>query len=331
MTLVLVPLVSGLVLLGIVLADIVWTTLSVEGGAGPLTSRLTAGVWRGVKRIPGGARILAGPLTLGVGLATWIAGLWVGWTLVFAGAEQPIVDPVSGDPISLWDRAYFAGYSIFTLGNGDFAPKEGPWQIATTLATASGMLVITLTVSYVLSVLSAVTQKRSFASSVSGLGTRAEDILTASWNGQAFRGLEGFLRTFASDLNTLTANHKAYPVLHYFHSGQPQQAPATAIPALDEALTLLMFGVDEDARPPPSLVQAARRAVTNYLGTLEGAFVDPAEKPPPPAALDRLDEAGIPVLPPDTYEDSVETIAKRRRTLLGLARSDVRDWPSTSS
>lgn len=91
-----------------------------------------------------------------------------------------LVDTLERGPISWIDRFYFAGYTMFTLGNGDFAPKQGVWRILTTVTAASGMLFITLSVTYVLSVLDAVTQKRSFASDVSGLGSNGTEIVRTS-------------------------------------------------------------------------------------------------------------------------------------------------------
>jgi len=55
------------------------------------------------------------------------------------------------------------------MGNSDFTPTDGTWQIATSLTTASGMLFVTMGVSYVLSVLGAVVDKRSFASTVNNI------------------------------------------------------------------------------------------------------------------------------------------------------------------
>ncbi|XVH33461.1 ion channel (plasmid) [Haloferacaceae archaeon DSL9] len=45
---------------------------------------------------------------------------------------------------------YFTGYTIFTLGNGDFYPTAANWQVTTVLTSASGLLLITLIVTYVL-------------------------------------------------------------------------------------------------------------------------------------------------------------------------------------
>ncbi len=325
-----VSLVVGICLLAIVVIDLLWTTLWVEGGAGPLTDLLMAGTWDGFRRaVAGHSRLLtlSGPVILALGLVGWLVLLWAGWTLVFASAEFPLIDTVSGGPPSLTDRIYFTGYTIFTLGNGDFAPRTGRWQLATTLATGSGMLFVTLSVTYVLSVLDAVTQKRSFASSVSGLGSRSDDLLQTSWDGDEFCGLELSLNALTSQLNTLTANHKAYPVLHYFHSGQTDRAPVTSVVLLDEALTMLRFGVPESARPSDSIVRNARASVHSYLETLHDAFVDPADRTPPQPDLGPLRAAGIPTVSDDAFDASISDLHKRRRLLLGLVESDLRQWP----
>lgn len=321
----------GVALLLVGIVDLLWTTLWVEEGAGPLTSRLTALTWGTIRRVGRDEpRVLAvaGPAILLVGLTTWIALLWGGWTFVLASAEPALIDTLDRGPISWVDRAYFAGYAVFTLGNGDFAPGTGVPQIVTVLASASGLLLITLSVTYVLSVLEAVTQKRSFASDVSGLGSDAAEVVRTGWNGSDFDGLGVSLNTVATELNTLTSNHKAYPVLHYFYSRQPRRAPASRIAVLDEALTLLRFGVAQGARPPELVLRPARSSVQNYLGTVGDSFVTSADRTPSPPRLGSLREAGIPVVPDEEFHASIAALEERRRALLGLVESDAREWPS---
>ncbi|WP_313691838.1 ion channel [Halorarum halobium] len=327
-----VPLVLGVFFLLVAVVDLLWTTLWVEGGAGPLTTRLMTTTWNLLRRVLGHRpRLLSlsGPLILVTSLAMWIALLWIGWTLLFAGAENTLFDTRDAGPISWVERAYFVGYSMFTMGNGDFTPRDGVWQIATALMTASGMLFVTLSVTYVLSVLGAVTQKRSLASSIHGLGAGSAEILQRSWNGDSFDGLDVPLNTISAQLDTLTSNHKAYPILHYFYSPQTVQAPATNITVLDEALTLLRFGVAPQHRPSEIGVRQARSSVRNYLDTLGSAFVDPAPRSPPAPELALLRDGGVPTVPDEEFAASLEEVADRRRQLLGLVESDERRWPNS--
>ena len=324
-------LVLGVLLLAAVSVDLLWTTLWVQGGAGPLTSRVMSLVWQTLRRTVGHRRrlvTLSGPLILLTSLALWIALLWGGWTMLFAGAERALVDTREAGPISWAERVYYVGYSIFTLGNGDFTPRDGVWQTATVLATASGMLFVTLSVTYVLSVLGAVTQKRAFASGVSGLGGRSDDVLRESWDGEAFRGLERPLHTFSSQLDTLTANHRAYPILHYFYAARAKHAPAVSIVVLDELLTVLRFGTPAEHRPNHIAVESTRSSVQDYLDTLHSAFVEPANRSPPSPELDSLRAIGVPTVSDEEFAESLEGQEERRRQLLGLIESDLREWPT---
>jgi len=67
-----------------------------------------------------------------------------------------------------------------------------------------------------------------------------------------------------------------------------------AVVVLDESMTVLRFGVPDEDQPDAVLVENARSASQNYLETLNNAFIDPAERVPPPPDLDRLREEGVP-------------------------------------
>lgn len=327
----LLPLALGVLILAFTVVDLIWTTLWVDGGAGPLTARLSSSAWgalRTVSRDSQRVLRLAGPLVLVAGIATWVGLLWAGWTFVFAGSERPLIDTVNPSPIDWVDRFYFVGYTMFTLGNGDFAPVDGVWQVVAAATTASGMLFITLIVTYVLSVIDAVQQKRAFAASVIGLGTRGDLVVRSGWDGSDLDDLDLPLSALVTELNTLTTNHKAYPVLHYFYSSRADHAPAIAVPILDEALTILRFGVPERHRPSAPVVQSARSGVEGYLATLREAFIDPADSAPPPPRLAGLDRAGVPTVDDEAFVDAIDDLTDRRRALLGLVQADARDWPS---
>jgi len=324
----------GIVVLGITVVDLLWTTLWVEGGAGPLTAWVMAGTWAGIRTTVGQyprVRSLSGPVILVLTLSVWIVLLWGGWTLVFAGTPYTLIDTVGRGPVSWVDRIYFVGYTLFTLGNGDIVPRDGRWRLATTVTTASGMLFVTLSVSYILSVLDAVTQKRAFANGITGLGSHGTSIVRRGWTGEAFAGLELPLSASTTQLNRLVANHKAYPLLHYFHTTEAEHAPVVAIAILDDVLTLLRFGVAESDRPSRPITANARSSVDNYLELLRSAFIQPADRTPPPPDLHPLREAGIQTVSEEAFEESLAEMAERRRALLGLVEADMRQWPASET
>jgi hypothetical protein len=320
----------GATLLITAIVDILWTTLWVDGGSGPLSSRLTTWTWRGLRHLgdqQSRALSLSGPIILTATLVMWVGLIWGGWTLIFGGGENALIPSHDDVPVTWSGRAFFVAYSMFTMGNGDFYPPVGIWQIATSLTTASGMLFVTMGVSYILSVLGAVSNKRSFASSVSGMGADSETVVRSAWDGEDFDGLHLPLNSLASSLDTLADQHKSYPILHYYHSEQAKQASAMAVAVFDESMTILRFGVPDDNQPNRVLVENARSATQNYLETLNNAFIEPAEEPPPPPDLDRLRTESVPTVSDREFADALDDLTERRRKLLGIVNADAWHWP----
>ena len=302
----------------------------IDGGAGPATDRLSSVIWKATKKIAGKHSkplSLAGPLVLNATLAMWIGMLWFGWTLVFAGLDGSISPSHGNDPISWFDRIYYAGYLIFTLGNGDFSPNEGMWQIVSVLATGTGLLFITFGVTYLISILSAVTVKRSFAASIHGLGKTAEELAESAWNGNDFHDIDLLLDTYSEQLSSLTAQHIAYPVLHYYHAVSNESSMPTAVMVFDEALSIMKFAVPDEYHPNRLLLKEARSSVQHYLETLNQSFYKPSKNVPPLPDFQFLREAGIPLVPEKDYRKAYEKLQERRRKLLGIIEADARPWP----
>jgi hypothetical protein len=323
----------GVVLLVLVVVDLLWTTLWADGGAGPLSARLSAWAWSGLRIVASDrSRLLsiAGPAVLVLTLAAWVGLLWAGWTFVFAGSDTSLIDTSGGGPITWVERIYFVAYSMFTMGNGGYSPNGAAWQIATSLTTASGMLFVTLGVSYVLSVLGAVVDKRSFASTVTGIGTRGETIVRDAWDGEDLHELDLPLDTLGSEVSRLAQQHQAYPILHYYHSEDEGDASALAVAIFDEALTLLRFGVPEEHRPNEPLVDTARENTEGYIQTLSSKSIQPAEEPPPPPDLDRLRDAGVPTVSDEDFAARLDELTERRRKMRGVVTADAWRWPTVN-
>lgn len=312
----------GLLLIGVTLLDALWTTIAPRG-AGPITKRVARGLWAlGLsvhrRRSAHGLLTLIGPSLLVVATLVWVAGLWAGWLLVFSAEPETIVASLSKEPASLVERVYYVGFVLFTLGTGDYVPEGGLWQVLSVLASLSGLSVITLAITYVLSVVSAVATKRQLAGSIHSLGQTPSDLVGRAWDGDGFSGLEQQLPAIASALELHTQRHLAYPVLHYFHSADRRTALGPAVAVLDDALLLLAEGV-----------APTRSTIASFLGTLSEAFIEEADMPPPLPDLKGLTEAGIPVV----EDGSAETAAgasHRRRLLLGLVRDAGWEWESAS-
>lgn len=324
----------GIILIVLCIVDFTWTTLWIDGGAGPVTDRLSSVIWIAFKKVTGGRSkplSLAGPVVLSSTLVMWIMMLWSGWTLLFAGMEDSI-SPASGtDPISWFDLIYYAGYLIFTLGNGDFVPGEGASQIVSVLATGTGMLFITFGVTYLISILSAVTAKRSFASSIDGLGKSAEELVASAWNGKDFHDIDFLLDTYSEQLGSLTSQHIAYPVLHYYHASNNAASMPEAVAVLDEALSIMKFAVPAEHHPNTLLLKEMRSSLQLYLETLNKSFFKSSGSVPPLPDFSYLREMGIALTPDEEHPKVYEELKERRRKLLGVLEADERPWPNYKS
>lgn len=315
--------------------DALWTTIAPRG-AGPITKGIGRGLWSLGIRIhrsrEGGAHgllTLAGPLLLITALLTWVAGLWGGWLLVFSAEPATVLTSLTKEPASFVERVYYVGFVLFTLGTGDYVPAAGAWQVLSNLASLSGLVVVTLSITYVLPVVSAVVAKRQLAGSIHSLGRRPEELVQRCWDGAGFGGLDQHLPALASALETHSQRHLAYPVLHYFHSDDRHTALGPALAVLDDGLLLLSHGVAPDVRPAPAVLAPARSTVESFLGTLHESFIRGASSPPPSPHLGSLRDAGIPVVQPKEFDAAVAETSHRRKLLLGFVQDS--GWGGRSS
>ena len=320
----------GALLVAGMLLDALWTTLAPHG-AGPLSKRVARAWWSVSlalhKRIGAhGLLAFAGPALLVVAFFVWVAGLWGGWTLIFSADAGAVVDSTSKAPASLAGRIYYVGFVLFTLGTGDYVPVGGVWEVLSAVASLNGLFVVTLAITYMLSVLSAVTAKRQLAGSIFSLGDTPADLVRKAWDGQGFKGLDQHLPALAASLEHHTQRHLAYPILHYFHSTGRQTALGPAVAVLDEALLLLAEGVEAKVRPAPAVIEPTRRSLKSFLDTIGDAFIKPAPSAPAPPVLEPLRAAGVPVVRGETFRDASARHDRRRRLLLGLVEDSGWSW-----
>lgn len=331
--------IGGLLLIGMVLFD-AFRTAIVLGGGGPLTTRLARGLWRSAlrwhrrreqsARTGGSHQLLSGvgPVVLLVIIVTWILLLWAGFLLVFSAVPEAVVNAQTGAPANAWERVYFTGFTISTLGVGDFVPRTLLGRLLTPIAALSGFFLLTLSITYLVPVVSAVVEKRQLAASIAGLGQTPQEILRGGWDGQGLGSLEQPLISLAESIEVHTQRHLAYPVLHFFHSTEERTAIGPRLAALSEALDLIRQ-MPLEAQPPPAPVRAARSSIDGFLSTLHPAFVHSSvqREVPERPTVEALRRDGLPIreaiLP---GEGSSEQISQRRGLLRAFVEDDGWHW-----
>ncbi|MCX2970137.1 MULTISPECIES: potassium channel family protein [Streptomyces] len=229
-------------------------------------------------------------------------------------------------PADGWARVYFTGYTLFTLGTGDYVPGTAWTQVATTLAALTGLFVVTLSITYFVQVVQAVVHKREVAQHIHTLGRDGADIVVGGWTGERFSPMfDQHLVSLTAPLLRLAEQHVAYPIVQYFHAPSPRKAPACAVAALDDALLPLRYALPADARPDPSATGPLWLAVGQVLRTLR-PFFPAAVREKPEVPLSALRRAGLPTVDEAEYRGAVRDHAERRRLLRGFLSSD--GWDS---
>lgn len=327
--------VLGLLTIAIVSFDVLITTLTL-GGGGPITSRLSCWLWKIALKIHNWRSnhrlLLFTGWSILVAIALlWFALTWLGWTLFFCAENSAVINGSDKIPASLTERIYFTGFTLSTLGLGDYQPNGTIWQLATAICSANGFFLVTLTFAYLLPVVSAATNQRQLAVYISSLGGTGDEILIRAWNGQDFGQFDQHLFALAPMLSQQGEAHFNYPVLHYFHNLERSQSIILSLVALDEAMTLMEYGVKKSYHPDKSALNSARRASAAYLNTLKSAYLKPSDRHPPLPDLHRLRLAGIPTVTDEEFRQATQKVTRRRRLLLALIENDGWTWDAIAS
>jgi hypothetical protein len=324
-----VLLVAGTVVLLVTVVDALTTTVSPDSGGGVASARVAHGTWWLLQRLarrPGGLlQRVTGPTVTVLTVATWLLGLWLGWFLVFSASPDAVVSDATGAPADGWTRLYFAGFTVFTLGIGDQIPAGSPWQVATVLGAVSGLVFTTLAITFVLPVVTAVTERRQQSCRIASLGADAQDIVVNGWDGRGFSALEQLLPDLADGI-LLTAEHNlAYPILTYFHASSPAEDHRVQLAALDEAATLLRHAVDhEQVDVQPLTGRLVRHAVRQQLDRAALPMLDVGDTDASTLDLGPLRAAGIPTVDDASFDRAVEHDAAHRGRLAALV--DATRW-----
>lgn len=236
---------AGLVILS--LLDIYLTVLFPRLGSSVLSLRLGKGMWRIFRFI---ARILplknekllshSGPILIVVTVVMWVCLLIFGFALIvwtdLGWAVQSSDGKTETDFIT---ALYYSGFSLTTLGTGDLTPETDTQRLVIILEAAIGFSIFTLTITYLLSIYSALMRRHTFALSLhhrsAGTADAAEILARLGASGE-LSGVQQDISHMARDLINLLESQHSYPALLYFRFHQDYYAlPRVLLLAMDTA------------------------------------------------------------------------------------------------
>jgi hypothetical protein len=247
--------------------------------------------------------------------------------LLLLSDPTTVLNSTTNAVTNAWEKFYFAGYTLSTLGNGDFKPGNHTWQVVTNIFAFFGLALVTVSITYIMPVLSAVILQVKLSVFINCLGDTPQKILLNSWNGENFNRLLKRDAEIASSLIQHSQNHKAYPIIHYFHSNQVKQSVVVSLAMLDEAISFLIHTVKEESRPNPKDLLLIRGALDFYLSVLKQEERNYEKTILPPTDWSQLEKAGI-VLDRGRLLsfNTISELQNRRNVLSHLLKQDGWDW-----
>ena len=274
----------GIVIILTVAADLLLTTIQ-SSGAGFISGPLSAGLWRLIKNLAGHrpqSTLLSysGFIIVFILLLFWVGTMWSGYFLLYMADAGSVIHSQTKLPADVWEKVYFSGFAISTLGIGDFIPGNNLYRVITALNALNGLILITMAITYLLPVLSAVNFRRQLAGLIADMGDSPVCILKNSWDGKQFKYLEPFLEDLHHMLLEHTQKHLAYPVIHYFHHRHLSYSAPVSVVRLDEALTIARNMFPAEVLSNPMMVHSVQLALSDYFSTLNNSFIRPADQPP---------------------------------------------------
>jgi hypothetical protein len=222
----------GALLLVFVARDVHVTILHSGGRNGPLSRLLARSVWRfalasafKLSRQRRHRRLNSiGPMLMPALIGSYIILLITGFALIYY-PHMPEHFSINIDAISpRWiESFYFSGITLTTLGYGDIVPKTNAMRVVAFLEAGAGFGLISLAITYLLSVYRALERKRAaavaFYHEAEG-GANVVGFVANHYVAGKLSGLAPSLRMAARDLQETLESHVEHPILHYFHPSQ---------------------------------------------------------------------------------------------------------------
>lgn len=314
--------------------DFYITTLTLNGG-GPLSKRSARKIWSGflaIHNLRPSHQLLgaAGPTILLIMILTWFGMCWLGWFMIFCSAETSIVSATTLMPAGIGDRIYYAGYTLTTIGYGDFKPQHTPAQIASIVSGFNGLFLVTLAITYSIPVVSATADRRQLAMLINAFGPSLPKLIDRGYGDGAFSLLSSQLQQTTSKIASVSQKHLAYPVIRYFHEACPRDSLPINLVRLEEAIAVTLYAF-------PDLPEGTKTQLASTQQVIETSLMK-LELRPEKVAVDWGDEPDCEQIVALRYSDkSADEVAAflktrpQRRLLVSYVRNHGWQWSQVHS
>ena len=288
-----VPIGTALILLA--LLDVSLTVLHVQVES-PISNRLNRWLWlavtRATRHLPRRVRdALLGwgaPLMIVSIIAFWCVLYISGFALIYLGwIHDPTAFKIDDGAMTspLADAFYFSGASFFTLGYGDISPIHAVSRTLAIFEAALGLLTISLTVTYLLSIYPLITRKAVSAASLNQESAGRTDGVTVAARyvaGGRFEALGERLRSANAELLEIGEAHSFYPVLYYIRPHDVHESFVRVLAVVQGIVATLRYGLDptahRDVVTDPRLIVLEEGLLYTLHGLSQSSHLSPEDE-----------------------------------------------------
>jgi hypothetical protein len=228
-------------------------------------------LWRLLsRRLPAGRRragflSLFGPFSLLALMATWVAGLILGYALLLFATSDGLV--TSEQNPDFWTYLYLSGTTFFTLGYGDVTAKGSLGRFLTVAEAGGGFGFLALIISYLPVVYQAFSRREitiSLLDARAGSPPSAGQFLVRMGRADHGTALATYLHQWEQWSAELLESHLSFPFLSYYRSQHDNQSwLATLTFILDTSAIVIAAGKGPQTAPAQLAFAMARHAAVD--------------------------------------------------------------------
>ena len=246
----------GALMILVILLDIFLTVLYARIGTSIIGSRVGRLIWAlfalaskawGSKQ--GLVLSFCGPIILVLLVAVWSLGLTLGAALIMHPELGTSIRATNGEtPTDFVTALYAGGTSMAIVGASDFTPHTSPTRLLFLLNSLIGMSVISLTLTYLMQVYTALQRRNVLAMNLHLLsgctGDAAELLARLGPQGQFSAGYTN-LSELAVEMTQAKEAHHFYPVMFYFQFSDPYHSVSRSTLVALDAVSLITSALDK--------------------------------------------------------------------------------------
>lgn len=320
-TLQLVEQIAGALVMLIILLDVFLTVLYARMDTGILSQPIARAVWRVFSaaskpfgRRRGAILSFCGPAILVMLVIIWSLGLAFAAGLIIHPALGTSVRAAVGEttPHDFIAAMYAGGSSISIIGANDFTPDTAVFRMIYLFNSLVGISVLSLTLTYLMQVYSALNRRNTLALNVhlsSGRNADAAELIAGLGPEGRFDIGYPDLSAIAAEMTQTREGHHFYPVLFYYRFRAPFYSVSRFTLVALDAATLIKSALDDKEYgwfKKSGAVEQLWSSSNLLLRTLSGTFVHERDAHPELdeeirelwrrryfLALQRLRQAGI--------------------------------------